>query len=221
VRLERLAIAMVGAALAFAACADDDATIPPPPGAPGGAGAGGEPVEPPPYSEKATVKFKSRERLLADFQKSLSLDEDDACTEVGTYACGDVHGIALGGVDAYAAGIYQPLESSAVTTPIAVDRLALHLCMRRARKDLADPAHAAIYALDVADARIDPEAAASVAAIGELFHRVHLRDAKESEVKHLQDLYRDLEEAGSASPAADWATLSCYAVISMMESVYY
>ena len=44
---------------------------------------------------------------------------------------------------------------------------------------------------------------------------------KPSEVTHLRQLYVDIEARGGSEPAKDWATLSCYAVASMMESVFY
>lgn len=188
---------------------------------PGGGGEGGTIVpDAPPLSAKATVKFKSKERLLADFQKALFLD-DQVCTEVGTYGCDEVHGIALGGVDAYNAGIYEPLAASAVTTPIAVDRIALKMCQTRAHEDFEDLASAKIFELAVSSGALDPEDAGSVAAITTLFNRIHLREPTDRELALMQQLYRDIEAGGSATPAKDWAALSCYAVISMMESVFY
>lgn len=217
-------VAACAVLLCAAGCADDDN---------GGAGAssgagtgtGGQggkvPAEPPPISAKATVKFKSKERLVNDFQKALALSDDELCREVGTHACDWVHGISLGGVDAYQAGIYEPLEASAITTPIAVDRIALSMCQTRAHLDLAQPSSAVIFKLAVSDGRIDPDHTDSTLAITSLFRRVHLREPKEREVELVAALYRDIEAGGSASPAADWATLSCYAVLTMLESVFY
>lgn len=215
----------IGLALSLMAlgCPDDDAAgTGTSSGAGGGTGEGGSSMaEPPPISAKATVKFKSKERLVNDFQKALSLSATQLCREVGTLACDEVHGIALGGVDAYNAGIYEPLEASAVTTPIAVDRLALSMCQTRAHVDVENTANAAIFAVAIDGGKLDPDHADTVAAITTLFNRIHLREPSEREVELLQQLYRDIDAGGSATPAKDWAALSCYAVISMMESVFY
>jgi hypothetical protein len=179
------------------------------------------PAETPPVSAKATVKLKDKERLVNDFQRALELSDEELCTEVGSLSCADVHGIALGGVDAYDAGIYEPLESTAATTPIAIDRIALNMCQTRAHLDLGDTTQAAIFQLEVSGGAIDPEHASTVDAITTLFNRIHLREPTDREVALLQQLYRDIESGGSEQPAADWAAVGCYAVLSMMESVFY
>ena len=185
-------------------------------------GGGGTTPAPPPISAKATVKFKAHQRLLNDLSTALSLPVDQVCAELGQFACGDVHVIALGGVDPYGAGIYEPLKSSAVTTPIAVDRLVLAACQRRAHADFQDLSSAVIFKLQVNGGQLADANDASVdAVITDLFHRVHLREPKPSEVTHLRQLYVDIEARGGSEPAKDWATLSCYAVASMMESVFY
>ena len=187
----------------------------------GGMGTGGVP-EPTPISAKATVKLKTRERLIADLAQTLSLSSDELCKELGSYDCGEVHAIALG-ADAYGAGVSEPLKSSAVTTPIAVDRLVLSACQLRAHRDIGTPKAAALYVgLDIVDGKLsDVESAPVTDALRNLYHRGHLRDPKPTELAHLQQLYLDVEAAGSPTPARDWAALSCYAVLTTMESVFY
>jgi hypothetical protein len=204
-------------------CPDDDpAATGTSTGAGGSGGQGGTlPAEPPPISAKATVKFKSKERLIKDFQNALSLSDAQLCQEAGTLACDAVHGIALGGVDAYNAGIYEPLEASAVTTPIAVDRIALSMCQTRAHADHQDLANAALFDLVVEDGKIDPDHSATMGVITKLFNRIHLREPSDREIDLLKQLYRDIDAGGSNKAAEDWSALSCYAVISMMESVFY
>lgn len=223
-RLDSLFAALAACLVAGAltGCADDDTNTT---GATTGAGGGGQggstPGDPPPVSAKATVKFKSKERLVNDFQRALALSDAELCKEVGTFACDFVHGIALGGVDAYDAGIYEPLEASAVTTPLAVDRIALNMCQTRAHLDFADLAAATIFELEVTDGKLDPDGAAARSAVTTLYNRIHLREPTERELELLAELYRDIEGGGSATPAKDWAALSCYAVITTMESVFY
>ena len=82
---------------------------------------------------------------MKDVGNALSLSSDELCKEVGTKMCAETHSIALGGVDAYGAGVYVPLKASAVTTPIAVDRLMLYACSRRAHLDFDNPGSAVIF----------------------------------------------------------------------------
>ena len=48
------------------------------------------------------------------------------------------------------------------------------------------------------------------------------RDAKESEVDELKELYVKIEAAGTSdAPAQDWATLSCFSVYTTLEALFY
>jgi hypothetical protein len=192
-------------------------------GATGGTGGTGGVPDPTPISEKATVKLKARDALVGDLAQALYLDDNELCNELGTFDCGDVHSIALGGVDAYGAGVYEPLKASAVTTPIAVDRLVLSACQVRAHRDfVSESASPALFVgLDVTDGRIDPTSDAVAAIATTLFRRGLLREPKEAEIEHLRQLYVDIEGTGGQTPAQDWAALSCYAVFTMMEAVFY
>jgi hypothetical protein len=191
-------------------------------GGSGGSGGSGGGIVTPPISAKHAVKFKTKGRLLKDFSAALALPTDQLCQELGQYNCADVHAIALGGVDAYGAGVYEPLKASAITTPLAVDRLALSGCTQRAVLDFKDLDAAKIFKLEVENgALVDINAESTSAVITTLFQRIHLRDPKDNEAAHLRDLYPQLIEAGSTTPARDWASLSCYSVLTMMESLFY
>jgi hypothetical protein len=223
VRLDRvaaIALTAVMAQVALSACADDDAA-PPAANPTGGEGAGIPNPTPTPISAKAAVKFKTKKRLVNDVKQALSLDDEQVCTELGSFDCAFVHSIALGGVDAYDSGVFEPLKTSAVTTPIAVDRLVLSACQTRAHLDFKSPANAVLFKLDVADDKlVDPAADSVTDVIHELFKRTHLRLAKDRELAHVRQLYLDIEPR-SATPAKDWSALSCYSVMTMMESVFY
>lgn len=219
--------ALVGALVLGAACGGDDNK-----GNPGGTGGSGTGVatggsgggpEATPISAKATVKLKTGERLVNDLAQALALAPDELCNELGTFDCGSVHAIALGGVDAYGAGVFEPLKASAVTTPIAVDRLVLSACQTRAYRDLVSETDKAVLFgdLNVTGGTLDPQSDEVAAVVTELFHRGHLREPKAAEIDHLRQLYVDIEATGAESPARDWATLSCYAVFTMLESVFY
>ena len=69
---------------------------------------------------------------------------------------------------------------------------------------------------------VDVEASSVDDVVTLLFRRVHLRNPKATELSHMRTLYTDIEDNGtSAQPAQDWAALSCYATLTMMESVFY
>src|SRR5262249_17841692 len=91
-----------------------------------------------PASGKATLRFKRSERLRNDFAQALGLDKDAVCKELGQYSCTDsVHKIALAGVEPYVLGVTEPLPFTTITTPIAVERVALAACTQRVTQDLA------------------------------------------------------------------------------------
>ena len=219
---------VAGALVAVVGCGDDDTSaVPGSTVGSGGAGGGGAGVggteipDPMPISAKATVKLKTRYRLLGDLGQALSLEPDELCLELGLYDCGSVHSIALSGVDAYGAGVYRPLATSAATSPIAVDRIVLSACQTRAYRDLVlDTAGQAVF-VGLEDGTLDAQSEAVTNVITTLYRRGHLRDPKPSEIDHLRQLYLDIAAAGGANPARDWATLSCYAVLTTLESVFY
>ena len=228
-RLELTTVAAVLVAVTLVACDDDAAVVETTSGSGGSGGAsasasngtGGIP-QGTPISAKATVKFKSKARMLKDFQNALELTSAELCREVGVLDCGEFHGVALGGTDAYQAGVYRPLAETAATTTIAVDRIALSGCQMRAHLDFKDLGSATIFKLTLNGEKLDDVDDASVRdAIAELYHRIHLREPKPAEIAHLRQLYTEIESGGSAQPAKDWAALSCYAVLTTMESVFY
>jgi hypothetical protein len=133
--------------------------------------------------------------------------------------------VALGGVDPFGVSLYTPMETSSATTPLAVERVVLGGCIRRSVADLAQPSSALIYRdLPIAaDGTLtDVDAAPVTNAITALYQRGLGRAPKDSERSHLTRLYRDIAESGeSAAPARDWATLSCFSVLSTVEFLFY
>lgn len=198
-------------------------------GGTGGSGGGGElqdAGQPPPFaiSGKGTVRFKRNVRLTTDFAIALGLPFDTFCQELGQYSCTlVVHPLALGGTDPYGSGLYEPLPFTGATSPIVIDRVALVGCSQRVAADLATPASALIYKnLTVgADGKLDPAQPAVASAVTELYHRAVLRNPTDAEVEHLRALYRDIEASGKPDPAKSWMTLSCFAVMSSVESIFY
>lgn len=182
-----------------------------------------------PESGKANVRYKRNERLRNDFAAALGIQATELCLELGLYSCTDlVHQISLGGVEPYRLGIHEALPFTTVTTPIAVERVALAACEKRVRRDLfgGDPQSQGplIYAnLEIgADGRLaNLEGGGVTRSIETLYKRVHQRMPLEREVLHLRQLYRDLEADGAPDPARDWAVLSCFSVLTTMEALFY
>jgi hypothetical protein len=188
----------------------------------GGTGTDAGPVA---SSAKGNVLFKRSERLRNDFSQALSLDPATICREFGQYSCTDqVHSITLGGVEPYTLGINDPLPSTGVATPLVIDRLALSGCTQRVAMDLATPAQAVIFKAltpDAAGKLSDLEAPAVAASIDLLYKRLVLRPPTVAELGHMKQLYRDIEAKGKPDPAKSWMVLSCFAVASSVESIFY
>ncbi|MEQ8276865.1 MAG: hypothetical protein RMA76_26265 [Deltaproteobacteria bacterium] len=173
-------------------------------------------------SEKGSVRFKKAKRIEADFATALGLSE--VCTELGQYSCSDfIHRITLGGVEAYVQGLNEPLPFTSVTTPLAVERMALFACRERVSADFGNPSSGRIFLnLPLANGALaDVEAEEVAASIQRLYQRALLRVPTPDEVEHHRQLYRDIEADGQPNAARDWAVLSCHAVLTSMESLFY
>jgi hypothetical protein len=176
-----------------------------------------DPMDPPPIvaSNKARLTFKGGARYASGLAASLEIPRDALCKELSLYDCTDqVHAIALGGVEPYRSGIYEPLPNTAVTTPIAVERVALSACARRARDDFAAPDQALIFRGDAAGADLP-------AAVDKLYQRLLQRSAEASEVEHLRELHREMATVGHPSLGENWAQLACFAVATSLEALFY
>lgn len=176
-------------------------------------------------SDKANVRFKNARRLKNDFTRTLALAPDALCQELGQYDCVDeVHKITLLGVEPFRLGIDEPAKTTGVTTPIVVERVALAGCIQRAALDLAATTDAVIFAgLPIDDqGRLSALDDASVdSAIDTMYARAVQRHATADEIENLKDLYSEIEDAGVADPARDWAVATCFTVLTSLESIFY
>jgi hypothetical protein len=159
-------------------------------------------------SNKARLTFKGGDRYARALSTALGIPREELCKELSVYDCtSEVHAIALGGVEPYRNGIYEPLPDTAVTTPIAVERVALSACARRARVDFADPANALIF-------RGEDQ-------INKLYQRLLSRPAEPSEIQHLRDLHEEMKAIGHPSLDEKWAEVACFAVATSLEALFY
>jgi hypothetical protein len=178
----------------------------------------------PPASPKAQVRFKNGARLQLELARVLDIDKNELCRELGLYECFGIHSVVLGDADAFGIGLYEPLPATTKTTPLAIDRIVLSACAQRAKIDLSGAAKSIIFAsLPLKDGKLlDVGDAAVAQTIHTLYQRALGRNAKASEIAHHQQLYSDIEAKGlSATPAGDWAILSCYAVLTTVEMLFY
>ncbi|MBM7116314.1 hypothetical protein [Archangium primigenium] len=190
---------------------------PPPPTPPPGGGVA--------RSTRNNPRFKGAERLANDFAAALSLPVAQLCNELGQYPCTSfVHTVTLGGVDPYEGSLYEPLSASGVTTPIAVDRVALTACVQRVSRDVATPSAAVIFkdiALDARGRLAEREGPAVRDAVTALYQRGLLRDPSDAERTALLQLATDIEGTGSTTPGQDWMKAACFVVLSSTESIFF
>ena len=193
----------------------------------GGAGGGGGAVEGDAglaKSAKARVRFKGNERFAIDLAVGLGLPIDQLCKELGQYDCAFfVHGVALGGVEPYGVGLYEPPQQTGATTALAVERVVLSACARRLAADVANPSTALIYrGIPVVDGKLSPVDGPEVRAlIADLAQRAWLRDPTADEVESLLALARDIEPSHPTDAAQQWALAACFTVFSSAEAVFY
>lgn len=182
------------------------------------------PTGPVARAAQGNLRLKSPEQLSADYAAALELPADALCTELGQYQCvGLVHNVALGGVEPYGTGLYEPSGVTAAATPLVVERVAWSACTRRVDADLKDPAAAVLFGgVPLAGARLaDPGGPALRAAIGQLVQRGLQRDVYAVEVARYTQLARDIEASGSSEPARASLQALCFAVLTSAEAIFY
>ena len=178
-----------------------------------------EPVEALVPSQRPRVKFKGGARWSTDLSRSLDIRREELCKELGEYDCVSVvHKITLGGVEPYSMGIDKPVEIAPVIAPLATDRVALSACDIRAERDLEDLSSAVLFKEMPAEG--EPSAEQLEAMGTRLVERLLRREAKAGEVGELVAFWEEVK-ADSDDPRRDWATLSCFALATSVESLFY
>ena len=193
-------------------------------GAGGGVGGAGGGTGTFAASSKGLVRFKRNERMNTDFAKSLGLTPEGVCNELGLYPCALVHQLALGGVDPYNVGLYEPVPYTGLTSPLATDRVALGACTQRIAADLATPASALVFkgvTLDSAGKLTNVDAPEVKTALDVLYKKVLLRPITDAEIGHHKQMYADIVATNKPGAGKSWMTLSCFAVLTSIESVFY
>lgn len=167
-------------------------------------------------SARPRVKFKTAERYAADLSNALSLPRESLCSELDAFDCINVHRIALGEVDAFGLRLFEPLETTPITAPIAVDRIALSACGERAAQDFADSGNAASFQ-DVAGGDAS-SASDRDAVVARLYQQLLLREATEAELGAVSSMHDDLPQEGRART---WAQMACFVIATSTEALFY
>ena len=141
------------------------------------------------------LKRKSGDQVARDLSNGLQIPRAEVCRELGLYDCVDVvHTIVLGGVDAYELRIDRPLQAPALTTPLAIERMAWAACGR---------------ALQDAETPMDRSAEAA-SLIAAALHR----EPQAAEVERLAEFGPDLGDE-------DWAVSACFIAATSFEALFY
>lgn len=176
-----------------------------------------------PESADPKVKFKDGDRYLRDLAASLNLPRESICKELSQYDCyTDAFRIVLGGVEPYGIRIVEPLEQASLTSPIAMDRVALRVCTERVAEDVKDPKTAVLY---TAPSRLkNPDKKWKREEVAKMYDKLLRRDATPEETARMISFYSTVSarHGGPAGSAAkDWVVLGCFTVASSLESVFY
>lgn len=188
------------------------------PKAPGAPSAPAVDDVPYPISRGRSAQWKRAAAIEADLMQGLELGRDEVCSELGRESCiRAVHTVALGSNDPFKTGLLRPSTGPTSTTPLAIDRVTLSACSRRARADREGPAKV-FTALDLSGPApaVDSEAVGTT--ITMLFRRLLARDPKPDELSTVREL---LEGAEAPQSAEDFATLACFVVASSLEALFF
>jgi hypothetical protein len=188
----------------------------------------GQPQQSPAPVETLTLaptdlQFKSVRILSQELSLGLGIPASELCFELETESClGSVHKVALLGVEAFLSDAYSAFKETQDATAAALDRVALSACAERARRDIAGSDDGIFSALAVVNGRIENLSAPSTqASIEALYLNLLRRKPSQTESAELSDLYGEIVSNGSAAPAQDWATLSCFTVATSSEFIFY
>jgi hypothetical protein len=175
-------------------------------------------------STKNDVRWLRARAFESRLGQALLLNAGELCKEMGMYSCVDeVHLVALGGNDPYEKGLYEPLASPAVTTPVAVERMVISACSAAVEKERSAAQQFVFLDLDLEASQLDTTDAQTDLAVADtivsLYRRLHVRNPLPSEAELVRQLLVD--DDGNNVSAIDFAKLACIAIASTSESVFY
>ena len=173
-------------------------------------------------SLKANLRWKRVDILKNDLSQALGFAPAESCKELEIYDCFLAHKIPLGGSDPFGSGLYEPARSPQITTPIAVERIIMNTCIRRTLVDAAGPA-VVFTELDLTSPGLDPSDPETVHAVDNQIRILYRRFLARNPTVEEKDLIRSLLHSDTAEliSASDFAILSCFAVGSTTEFIFF
>jgi hypothetical protein len=173
-------------------------------------------------AQRGELQWKRNAALQRDLMRALELPEDGVCNELGRGSCTrEIHHISLGGADPLQIGLYEPLPDTLVSTPIVLDRVVMSACASRVELDRSGPP-VVFTELDLGAAAPSPEDEAFTATVTALYRRLLSRDPEPHELTTLGALTSDGDDgAGKAVSARDFAVLTCFAIGTSSEFLFF
>lgn len=172
-------------------------------------------------SRRPNLQWKRYAALENDLAQALELDPGEICQEFGRNSCiEEVHLAPLGGNEPFKTGLLEPSAEPLATTPAVVERVLLSACSKRVELDRQTPEAAKVFtSLDLAARAPAPGSDAARATVTELYHRLLARDPLPSEVLAVAQLAQD--GAGQSISAVEFASLSCFAIGTTSEFLFF
>lgn len=174
-------------------------------------------------SSKNRVQRKRAEIVRNTIAKSLNLDPNGMCLELGKLPCANVvHKVSLGGMDPYGNSQYKRPTRISATSPIALERVVLSACIQRAGLDSINPSNGLIFKdLETsADGRLVNNEKIDES-IQRLYQRAYMRNATTAEVLAVKDLYEQIFKENPIGAAQNWMILSCFSILSSVEMIFF
>jgi hypothetical protein len=175
-------------------------------------------------STRGALLWQRGPALARGLSQALLVPVEDLCRELGRFDCVDfAHQVPLGGNDAFVKGQYEPLLEPGATTAVAFDRLALSACSVAVELERTRVGAFIFRGHALTDEPLDPSATDTIEGarfLGtELYRRLHAREPREAELVELNALLTDDEGRGISG--LDFAKLSCFAVASTTETLFF
>lgn len=169
-------------------------------------------------SSRNHLVWKRYHATEQDLSLALELAPEELCVELGRFDCvNKVHLTSLGGHEPFGQGLYEPPKEPLVTTPLALDRVALSACGARVERDRQSPVVFTALELDQPAPASDSEAFTRT--VDALYRRLLGRDPLETEYERLAELLVD--DDGEPIGAAEFAHLACFAVATTSEFSFF
>jgi hypothetical protein len=178
-----------------------------------------------------SITYKNYRIIENDISRILELPKDKLCVEEviideieREVSCLEkAHSLSLKGTNPYDLGVYKAAYTSAPTSPIAMERVALSACYERMHRDLV-MGEAVLFAnlpLTSNYELYDPAHESVALVITKLANDAWLRNPDQEEIDGFIQLYNDIKALQSPNPAKEWAQLTCYVVLTSIEFLLY